>query len=335
MLPVFVAFIERQVKILSDPLFGDLQGMPSDPSKPKSRYTGRGQATVAAIKTLSGSTTSAAWHQQRRGPASQKNDKESCCVCKSQRSVEKCSQLDDMTHREKLDALKVGRVCFSCLRRGHMSRECDKPLTCDIFKHKHPTVLHIESKTQEVSVNNALASLETCGHTGTGSDECVLSIVPVQVKAKSGSTIVNTYALLDPGSSASFCTQHLTRKLNLSGVKTSILLRSLGQEGSVDTFLLSGLEVSGLNEENFLDLPFKAEDVVFAKQPQHHRAVSLKSSQEVQDEQRLSSRVHSIPLRSHWKGLSWAYTISEIKASWQQGVVYSPSRGIPPEKENS
>lgn len=60
-----------------------------------------------------------------------------------------------------------------------MSRECDKPLTCDICKHKHPTVLHIDSKTQEVSVNNALASLETCGHTGDGSDECVLSIVPV------------------------------------------------------------------------------------------------------------------------------------------------------------
>ncbi len=244
MFPDFVAFIERQVKILSDPLFGDLQGMPPDPSsKPKSKYTGRGQATVAAIKTASGPTTSAAWHQQRRGPASQKNDEELCCVCKSQHSVEKCSQLDEMTHREKLDALKVGRVCFSCLRRGHMSRECDKPLTCDICKHKHPTVLHIESKTQEVSVNNALASLETCGHTGAGSDECVLSIVPVQVKAKSGSTIVNTYAFLDPGSSASFCTQHLMRKLNLSGVKTSILLRTLGQERSIDTFLLSGLEV--------------------------------------------------------------------------------------------
>ncbi len=32
MFPDFVAFIERQVKILSDPLFGDLQGTPPDPS---------------------------------------------------------------------------------------------------------------------------------------------------------------------------------------------------------------------------------------------------------------------------------------------------------------
>ncbi|XP_056099936.1 uncharacterized protein LOC130078447 [Rhinichthys klamathensis goyatoka] len=256
MFPDFVVFIERQIKILSDPLFGDLQGMPPDlSSNPKSRHTGRGQATVAAINTASGSPTSAAWYQQRRGPVSQRNVEGSCCVCKSQHSVEKCSQLDEMTHREKLEALKVGRVCFSCLRRGHMSRECDKPLTCDICKHKHPTVLHIESKTQEVSVNNASVSLETCGHTGAGSDECVLAIVPVQVKAKSGSTIMNTYAFLDPGSSASFCTQHLMRKLNLSGVKTSILLCTLGQERSVDTILLSGLEVSGLNGENFLDLP--------------------------------------------------------------------------------
>ncbi len=109
-----------------------------------------------------------------------------------------------------------------------MSRECDKFLTCDICKHKDPTVLHIESKTQEVPVKNALVSLETCGHTGSRRDECVLSIVPVQVKAKSRSTIVNTYAFLDPGSSTSFCTQHLMKKLNLSGVKTNILLRTQG-----------------------------------------------------------------------------------------------------------
>jgi len=90
-----------------------------------------------------------------------------------------------------------------------------------------------------VSVKNASVSLETCGHTRARSDECVPSIVPVQVKAKSGSTIMNTYAF--PGSSVprptSFCTQHLMRKLNLSGVKTSICLRTLGQERSVGFWL--------------------------------------------------------------------------------------------------
>ena len=114
---------------------------------------------------------------------------------------------------------------------------------------------YTESKVQELSVNNALVSLETCGHTGAGSDKCVLSIVPVQVKAKSGSTIVNSYTFLDPGSSAAFCTHHLMRDLNLSGVNTSIILRTLGQERPVDTVLIGGLEVSGLNEGNFLDLP--------------------------------------------------------------------------------
>jgi len=87
---------------MSDPLFGELQGKSPEPfSKPKSRYAGKGQATVAAINTASGSITSAAWNQQRRGPASQKNDEESSCVCKSQHSVVKCSQLDEMTHWEK------------------------------------------------------------------------------------------------------------------------------------------------------------------------------------------------------------------------------------------
>ncbi|KAL7883055.1 hypothetical protein SRHO_G00007130 [Serrasalmus rhombeus] len=90
---------------------------------------------------------------------------------------------------------------------------------------------------------------------GAGKDECVLSIVPVQVKAKSGSHIINTDAFLDPGSSASFCTETLMRKLNLAGAKTNILLRTLGQERTVSTFSFKGLQISGLTQETFLDLP--------------------------------------------------------------------------------
>ncbi|KAI2665729.1 CD180 antigen [Labeo rohita] len=67
--------------------------------------------------------------------------------------------------------------------------------------------------------------------------------------------IVNTYAFLDPGSSASFCTEHLMRKLNLTGTRSSILLRTLGQEKSIDTFILRGLQISNLDGQTFMDLP--------------------------------------------------------------------------------
>ncbi len=110
-------------------------------------------------------------------------------------------------------------------------------------------------KSPPLPVNNVLVTLQACGQTGAGNNECVLSIVPVQVKAKSGSKVVSTYAFLDPGSSASFCTEHLMRQLNLTGTRSSKLLRTLGQEKSVDAFMLGGLQISNLDGQTFMDLP--------------------------------------------------------------------------------
>ncbi|KAK0148510.1 hypothetical protein N1851_011164 [Merluccius polli] len=74
---------------------------------------------------------------------------------------------------------------------------------------------------------------ETCARTGAGNQVCVLSIVPVQIKAKNGNTILSTYAFFDPGSSATFCTEHLTRQLNMNSTKAHIFLRTMGQANTV------------------------------------------------------------------------------------------------------
>lgn len=52
------------------------------------------------------------------------------------------------------------------------------------------------------------ANVETSAYTGAG-DDCILSIVPVQVKSKKGSKGVETYAFLDPGSLQLFALTHL------------------------------------------------------------------------------------------------------------------------------
>ena len=54
-----------------------------------------------------------------------------------------------------------------------------------------------------------------------------LTVVPVFVKSKKGSKFVETYAFMDPGSSATFCTHALARQLNLEGRRTQLELKSL------------------------------------------------------------------------------------------------------------
>ena len=60
---------------------------------------------------------------------------------------------------------------------------------------------------------------------------------------------------LDPGSSATFCTENLLNKLDMGGKKTNILLRTINLEEPVQAYMVNGLEVSALNENNFIALP--------------------------------------------------------------------------------
>lgn len=81
------------------------------------------------------------------------------------------------------------------------------------------------------------------------------SIVPFLVKSKKGSKILETYAFMDPGSSATFCTNALARQLNLQGRRTELELKTMSPKHHVESYLLTDLEVSGLNTNNFIDLP--------------------------------------------------------------------------------
>ncbi|KAJ8406743.1 hypothetical protein AAFF_G00296590 [Aldrovandia affinis] len=64
-----------------------------------------------------------------------------------------------------------------------------------------------------------------------------------------------TYAFLDPGSSATFCTENLMKWLHAKGWKTEILLRTMGQERLVKSYGLTGLEVTNLEGTTHLNLP--------------------------------------------------------------------------------
>lgn len=89
---------------------------------------------------------------------------------------------------------------------------------------------------------------------------CVLSIVPVKIKSKMSDKYIETYAFLDPGSTATFCTEDLQRKLNVKGKPTWILLSTMSQENPgeqklMNSFVISDLEVCGLEDSKFIHFP--------------------------------------------------------------------------------
>lgn len=90
------------------------------------------------------------------------------------------------------------------------------------------------------------------GLTGAGEIDCKLPIVLVQVKAKKGNKIILTYAFLDQGSTAVFCTESLKQKLNLSRKRANIVLRTMGQEKVVSSYIVPELEVVALKDDSFV-----------------------------------------------------------------------------------
>ena len=104
---------------------------------------------------------------------------------------------------------------------------------------------------RESGVQALAASPKTCGQTGAGGDCCQLPILPVQVKSIKGDQKIQTFAFLDPGSSAKFCSEQLMRRLNIAGRQTHLLLQTMGQRRVVPAYSVSGLEVSGINDNLF------------------------------------------------------------------------------------
>lgn len=189
-----VVFIESQVKIVTDLIFGNIQDVlpsgdrnlnsKSPRSKPRSSFATTVTATGANVY----------------GGKSVNNI---CLFCEGKHALDSCKVLIGKSHGEKMSFLKKKGICFGCLCTGHISRDCKERSICKICQLKHPSLLHILSEKRGIqnnkdesrsTVGSALVSLQSSALTGAGKDNCALSIVPVCVKSKKGSKVVTTYA---------------------------------------------------------------------------------------------------------------------------------------------
>ncbi|KAL4008773.1 hypothetical protein ACER0C_002625 [Sarotherodon galilaeus] len=269
-----VKFINTQAKVALHPVFGDIKDSNKAPTKSPPNVTlvrksGKTIFTTTATPVNHSGSIDAEAKGGKKGltnPTSAFN--KPCLFCHSEHTMAQCKRLRKSLHKEKLEFLREKGLCFSCLRQGHMSRSCEEKLNCELCSLTHPTVLHIRSKDkpapkeespehdEKQSVSSGFVETATtlCSGTGAGDADSILAIVPVQVKAKKGDKAAITYAFLDPGSTATFCTEKLMNELNLSGKKMDILLTTMGQQQTVSSHLVTGLEVSSLENCNFIEL---------------------------------------------------------------------------------
>ncbi|KAI2645448.1 Gag-Pol polyprotein [Labeo rohita] len=271
-----VNFIEKQARMMQDPLFGDIhQPFPSkkayqSKSIPDSKLSFKMNSKGSSFATTVTDEPVRTEILMQEKLKVQSNDKpvtsNVCPICNGIHVIDSCAELLSKSHNDRVGLLKAKGICFGCLVKGHMSRDCKRRITCAVCSKKHPGILHIHQTDGEFmkmeksasgsqrAVSSGLVSLEKNG-LRSSDDHCTLAIVPVKVKLSNSDHIVQTYAFLDPGSSASFCTENLRRQLNAKGKQHRILLRTMGQEKPIDSLVIKGLEVSSLEGKDFYELP--------------------------------------------------------------------------------
>ena len=207
----FVDFVEDEAWRLNDPVFGReaFDYEPSRHQRPKSfAASSRNVSPTAANMPVT-------------SPAAA-NDMSPCVVCSDMHKLFYCNTFRAMSLDERRKLVSDKQLCSLCLYPNHTADSCSKPYRCNInnCKMRHCRYLHIDS--QPVHASYATANIDV---DSTMPSNVLMPIVPVIVN-----DCFHTYALLDTGSTHTFCSRRLTHALDLDGCETTYNLMTLSND---------------------------------------------------------------------------------------------------------
>ncbi|XP_043222648.1 uncharacterized protein LOC122381925 [Amphibalanus amphitrite] len=253
-----VDFVEREVRIQTNPMFGRQHSVSRTREQEGQR---RKVQTVSATVIEPGA-------QQRRGSLK-------CLFCSKAHYLDQCEEFRGRAPHEKSAFVREQGLCFGCLCKGHLVRECAKRRTCSICRLRHPTALHNDRPPPEHGVRivsdghagsevpqnpsqvvtNGRVKLRSSSKTCADSSSTMMSIVPVKMWTDGGQK-VETYAFLDGGSSATFCSESLLKQIGAVGenVKLSMTTASVDNQ-QVDSRVIKGVKISDLGGSTCIAMP--------------------------------------------------------------------------------
>eukprot|EP00794_Sanderia_malayensis_P006686 gene6686-biopygen5463 len=202
-----------------------------------------------------------------------------CYLCEADHKLEDCELFKKKTGDEKLNFVRLKKLCDNCVSSSHFSAGCKKKKSCTIqgcnLKRKHLSSLHEAIVTFEMKRNQQLAKTNvnqssslptrpgddqrqfvgTLSETGAGCGRKSLSIVPVKVRCPENTGEVVTYALLDNGSTASFCSEDLLAKLGIAARKCQISVATISNVMENCDSAVASLKIMDLNKTVSIDVP--------------------------------------------------------------------------------
>lgn len=181
-----------------------------------------------------------------------------CWGCDGSHRIKECPKFKESNLTERRSLLRGKKLCFNCLGKGHWSSGCPSKFTCAVCKKRHNTLLHDFTEKDEEQSKKEVENTGNRAHSGVSNAVAygrgTVPIIPVKVFA--GSQMVTCNAFLDPGSNVSFITESLAEKLKVTGNKTTINLKTMGNTVDQQTTVIRGLKISATDGEDVsVELP--------------------------------------------------------------------------------
>ena len=262
-----VCFISEAAREVTDPVFGVSENKVRKPER------GRGASFgVQADESQQGSGRWGRGSDPKVRDAKIKHDVRR--LCRGGHSLSVCSRFRAMSPGEKLSFVWGKRLCFSCFDGRHVASQCRAGVVCGVegCTEKHSKLLQQsfmrpakENFGEQQATPNPGASshlieshTHACSSPRRGQTKLALPIVPVKARAKGQTAYHYTYALLDSGSTKTFCSESLIEKLGVKGKPASLSLTTVNSSESADVELVA-LEVvavkSGAGRPSVIQLP--------------------------------------------------------------------------------
>ncbi len=154
---------------------------------------------------------------------------------KNDHDLQTCRKFESLDVNGRWDAAKNNRICFSCLKKGHRSGDCDKPNECKIngCRSNHHQLLHYRSQKNWNERNEEKGpsgedhffgavqiAAEPVGRLPQG--ETWMRVLPVILR--NGNKTIEVNAFLDDGSELTLIDDDLAKQLKLEGQPDSLNL---------------------------------------------------------------------------------------------------------------
>ena len=248
------AFIERAAEIANDPVYGMAPYSQNENTKKDDRKQWKRYEDTQKVRPVSVMTNVSAREQV------------SCPLCSAEHTLFNCEEFKKLSVRERFNFTRSKKLCDNCLRHGHKAAQCLKPARCTVSGcgGRHTRFLHFptteanRAQVRDSIMQNEINATTTevkCTLTGAGRHGRVaLPVVPVRVRARGGNHYIDTCALLDSGSTNTFCSEELSDVLGVKGQRETFSLTTLDKAGSTEEGQIVSLEIADINRTSVFNL---------------------------------------------------------------------------------